>query len=517
MKRRDFIHNSLAGVVMPSLLNGVSMKAFGGITDTNMSEDNVLVIIQLNGGNDGMNMVVPIDKYDLYLNARKNIAIPKEKLLKVLNNDTLGLHPAMTGLQSLFNEGKASLIQSVGYPSPNFSHFRATDIWNSGSSSNVYLNSGWAGRYLSINNPNYPTGYPNSKATDPLAIQIGSVVSTAFQGPITNMGLAITNPTNFYNLVTGKSDAVPNTLAGKGLSYLRTIAQSTNQYANTIKTAAGKVTTQGTYPTGNSLADQLKIVARLIGGGLKTKVYMVNIGGFDTHSNQVAGDFVTGSHATLLGRVSDAIKAFMDDLKALGVSKKVIGMTYSEFGRRIKSNDSMGTDHGAAAPMFMFGDLVQPVILGKTPDISTTPLVGDNIPMQYDFRSVYNSILENWFCMDGASLNDVIPGSFQQLPLIQGVACGKITSTEDPMKLDLISNYPNPFDSYTNISFTTRGGHTMIQLFDNMGRLIGTPVDNDYVAGTHEVYVETGGLQSGLYYARLQNNEIQQVQKMYKR
>jgi hypothetical protein len=250
---------------------------------------------------------------------------------------------------------------------------------------------------------------------------------------------------------------------------------------------------------------------------LKTKVYMVNIGGFDTHSNQVAGDFVTGSHATLLGRVSDAIKAFMDDLKALGVSKKVIGMTYSEFGRRIKSNDSMGTDHGAAAPMFMFGDLVQPVILGKTPDISTTPLVGDNIPMQYDFRSVYNSILENWFCMDGASLNDVIPGSFQQLPLIQGVACGKITSTEDPMKLDLISNYPNPFDSYTNISFTTRGGHTMVQLFDNMGRLIGTPVDNDYVAGTHEVYVETGGLQSGLYYARLQNNEIQQVQKMYKR
>jgi uncharacterized protein (DUF1501 family) len=419
MKRRDFIHNSLAGVVMPSLMNGFSFKAFGGITDTNMNDENVLVIVQLNGGNDGLNMVIPIDKYDLYQNARANIAIPKDKLLKILQNETLGLNPAMTGLQTLFNEGKASLIQSVGYPNPNFSHFRATDIWNTASSSNEFLNSGWAGRYLSMNNPNYPTGYPNSKAPDPLAIQIGSVVSTALQGPLVNMGMAITNTSSFYNLVTGKSDAVPNTLAGQNLRFLRDVAVSTNQYANAIKNAAGKVPTQGTYPTGNGLADQLKIVARLIAGGLKTKVYMVNIGGFDTHSNQVNADFVTGSHATLLGRVSDAIKAFMDDLKALNVSKRVVGMTYSEFGRRVKSNASMGTDHGAAAPMFMFGDLVQPVILGKSPDIAANPTVNDNIPMQYDFRSVYHSVLEHWFCMDSSNLRDVVSGTYQQLSLIQ--------------------------------------------------------------------------------------------------
>ncbi|MFN3849943.1 MAG: DUF1501 domain-containing protein [Spirosomataceae bacterium] len=517
MKRRDFIQNSLSGVVMPALLNGLAFKAFGSVTEETAGDENVLVIVQLNGGNDGLNTVIPIDKYALYKNARTNIAIPQERLLKILDNETLGLNPAMTGLQKLFNEGKAALIQSVGYPNPNFSHFRATDIWNSASDSNVMINSGWAGRYLSFNHPNFPTGYPNSQTPDPLAIQIGSVVSTALQGPVQSMGMAITNPTSFYNLVTGKSDVVPNTLAGKELRFLRTVADSTNKYATTIKTAADKIKTQGTYPTNNSLADQLKIVARLIGGGLKTKVYMVSIGGFDTHSNQVNTDFVTGTHATLLGRVSDAIKAFMDDLKGLGVSKNVIGFTYSEFGRRIKSNASMGTDHGSSAPMFLFGDMVQPLILGKTPDIPSNPSVNDNIPMQYDFRSVYASILENWFCMDSANLKTVLGNNFQQLPLIQGAACGKITSTEEPTERDLITNYPNPFDTYTNISFESNGGHTMIQLFDNMGRIIGTPVDNDFAAGRHDVYLDTSGLPSGLYYARLQNREVQQVRKMMKR
>ncbi|MDZ7936731.1 MAG: DUF1501 domain-containing protein [Emticicia sp.] len=517
MKRRDFIQNTFAGVVMPALLNGLSFKAFGNVDDAAIGDENVLVVIQLSGGNDGLNTVIPIDKYSLYRNARTNIAIAEDKLLKIPQTDTLGLNPGMTAFQTMFKEGKAALIQSVGYPNPNFSHFRATDIWNSASDSNVFVDNGWSGRYLAIDNPNYPTDYPNAKTPDPLAIQIGSVVNTALQGPVQSMGMAISNPTSFYNLITNKVESTPNTLAGKELKFLREVANQTNLYANSIKGAAAKVTKQATYPN-TSLANQLKIVAQLIGGGLKTKVYYVSIGGFDTHSNQVnTSDTTTGTHTNLWKTVSDAVKAFSDDLVGLGVSKKVLGLTYSEFGRRVKSNASGGTDHGAAAPMFMFGDLVNPVVLGKSANIAASPSTNDNVTMQYDFRSVYASILTQWFCMDQAYVDDVLLKDFQPLPLIQAQACGKITANE-PIAIneELISNYPNPFTDSTTLTFNTKGGHTMIQIFDNVGRVIAVPVDDEFDAGSHQVVVDTRDFNSGMYFARLQNGQIQQVRRMVK-
>lgn len=517
MKRRDFIQNTFAGVVMPALLNGLSFKAFGNVDDAALGDENILVVVQLSGGNDGLNTVIPIDKYGLYQNARSNIAIPKEKLLTIPQTDTLGLNPGMTSFQTMFKEGKAALIQSVGYPNPNFSHFRATDIWNTASDSNIFVNNGWTGRYLAVDNPNFPTSYPNTKYPDPLAIQIGSVVNTSLQGPIQSMGMAISNPSSFYNLISNKVESTPNTLAGKELKYLREVANQTNLYANTIKSAAAKVTKQVIYPN-TGLANQLKIVAQLIGGGLKTKVYYVSMGGFDTHSAQVnTSDTATGTHTNLWKTVSDAIKAFSDDLSGLGVSKKVLGLTYSEFGRRVKSNASVGTDHGAAAPMFMFGDLVNPIVLGKSPEIAASPTTNDNLTMQYDFRSVYASILTQWFCLDQSYVDDVLLKDFQPLPLVQVQACGKITANE-PITLteDLISNYPNPFSDSTTLTFTSKGGHTMIQIFDNIGRVISVPVDGEYDAGRYEAVVDTRDFKSGMYFARLQNGEIQQVRRMSK-
>ncbi len=516
MKRRDFIQNTIAGVVMPALLNGLSFKAFGNIDEAAMGDDNVLVVIQLSGGNDGLNTIIPIDKYSLYQNARANIAIPKDKLLTIPQTDTLGLNPGMGGLQTMFKEGKAALIQGVGYPSPNFSHFRATDIWNSASDSNVFVNNGWAGRYLAVDNPNFPTGYPNTKFPDPLAMQIGSVVNTALQGPIQSMGMAISNPSSFYNLISNKVETTPNTLAGKELKYLREVANQTNLYANSIKNAAAKVTKQATYPN-TSLANQLKIVAQLIGGGLKTKIYFVSIGGFDTHSTQVvATDTATGVHTNLWKTVTDAIKAFSDDLVGLGVSKRVLGVTYSEFGRRVKSNASGGTDHGAAAPMFMFGDLVNPVVLGTSADIAANPTTNDNVTMQYDFRSVYASILQNWFCLNSAYIDDVLLKDFQPLPLVQVQACGNITANEPILSEELITNAPNPIGDKTTLTFLTKGGHTMIQIFDNIGRTVAVPVDGEFDAGRHEVELDTRDFNSGMYFARLQNGSIQQVRRMVK-
>ncbi len=527
MKRKDFLLSAIpAAAILPEVINGYSVKAMSSasplvqalLRGTTLT-DHVLVIIQLSGGNDGLNMVIPVADYSNYFNARTNIAIPENRVLPIGVSGT-GIHPSMTGLQTLFNEGKAKLVQAVGYPQPNFSHFRATDIWMSGSNSNQEVYSGWAGRYLNYEYPNFPTGYPNSDMPDPLAIQIGSTTTLTTQGTSVNMGMSITNPTNFYNLVNGTTDPVPDTPAGKELKFIRTVNQQTQKYATVIKAAATAVTQQVTYPANNSLGDQLKIVARLVKGGLQTRVYLVSFGGFDNHSLQVNTDTTTGTHATLLQRVSDAIKAFQDDLKFLGVEDRVVGMTYSEFGRRIKSNSSTGTDHGAAAPMFVFGSQVEAGMLGVNPTIPVNATVNDNVPMQYDFRSVYATLLEKWFCLEKTVVDSLFPpninAQLQSLPLIKAGACSGVTPPP-PVPTDvLITNSPNPFTGSTEIKFTTAGGHTFIQIIDTLGRVIRTLVDTDYSAGTYKISFVADGLANGIYYARFQNGVTQQVRAMMK-
>jgi uncharacterized protein (DUF1501 family) len=520
MKRRDFLRKTVpAGVMLPSLISGFSFRAFGADSAIMQSlmlpateTDHVFVIIQLNGGNDGLNMVVPIENFNNYANARQNIYIPENKLLAL--NGKAGLHPAMTGLHAMYDKGYLNVVQSVGYPQPSFSHFRATDIWMSASDSDQVVNSGWAGRYLNYEYPNFPNGYPNATMTDPLAIQIGSSTSLALQGPAVSMGMSISNTSNFYNLINGIEDPAPDTPAGKELTFIRLIAQQTQQYSTVIKAAATKTVQQVSYPTKNSLGDQLKIVARLIKGGLQTRIYMVNYGGFDTHSAQVDNtDTTQGNHAHLLMNVSDAIKAFQDDLKFLGVEDRVVGMTFSEFGRRIKSNGSTGTDHGSAAPLFIFGKNVLGGVLGNTPDIPVNASVNDNLPFQYDFRSVYSTILSNWLCVNDDDLQQIMLKNFQLLPLVNAGGCRKAINLSGEQ---LISNYPNPFVTSTIITFTTSGGHTLIQVMDTLGRVVTTLIDKEYTAGTYTVVFDGSALPAGVYYARLQNLAKQQVRTMLK-
>jgi uncharacterized protein (DUF1501 family) len=530
MKRRDFLQKSIpAATLLPSLINGYSVRAFAAdsplvkaLMQSTTDTDHVLVIIQLSGGNDGLNTVIPVSNYSSYLNARTNIAIPQNRVL-TLGNSGAGLHPSMTGLHNIYNDGELKVIQAVGYPQPNFSHFRATDIWMSASNSNQEVFTGWAGRYLNYEYPNFPNGYPNTTTPDPLAIQIGSTTSLTTQGPAVNMAMSITNPNSFYNLLNGTTDPVPDTPAGKELKFVRLVSQQTQKYSGAIRTAANAVTQQVTYPTNNSLGDQLKIVARLIKGGLKTRVYMVSFGGFDTHSVQAnAADTTTGAHALLLQRVSDACRAFQDDLAFLGIKDRVIGMTYSEFGRRIKSNSSAGTDHGAAAPMFIFGGQVEQGVLGNNPTIPANASVNDNVPMQYDFRSIYSTILEKWFCLDRTIVDGLYPpninAQLQSLPLFKGTLTCKGGSTPTDPSLDaLITNSPNPFTESTTIKFYTEGGHTLIQIIDTLGRVIKNLLERDYTAaGSYTVTFDSGGLPTGIYYARLQNGVVQKVRPMLK-
>lgn len=419
----------MPAVSLPSLINGWSLSAWAqspllqNISNA-LDNDRVLVLIQLNGGNDGLNTVIPLDQYGAYYAARTNIAIPENKILRLNGADSTGLNPAMAAMQQLFNEGRLSIVQAVGYPNPNFSHFRATDIWLSGSDSDKTLETGWAGRYLEKVFPGFPTSYPSTAMPDPLAIQVGGIVSPALQGPFTTMGMAITNPSSFYELLNdGQIPATDNTRAGDQLDYIRQLSMITDKYAIAIKRAAQKVKTQSPLypPQGkNSLADQLKIVARLIAGGLKTKLYMVNMGGFDTHSKQTdIKDTTLGAHARLLTRLSEAIHAFMTDLNQLGAGDRVYGMTFSEFGRRIRSNASGGTDHGAAAPVFLFGNYVQPGIIGTNPSLPASATAKDNIPMQHDFRALYATLLQSWFMIEPKETQSILLKDFAALPIVK--------------------------------------------------------------------------------------------------
>ncbi|HRS37903.1 MAG TPA: hypothetical protein P5292_01875, partial [Bacteroidia bacterium] len=201
MKRKQFLQSLAASATIPSLINGFSFRSFAASPllqslAASTIDDHVLVLVQLTGGNDGLNTVIPLDQYANLSLARPNILIPDTAVLSLNGITGTGLHPAMGGMQNLFNDGKLAIVQGVSYPSPNFSHFRATDIWLTASDSSQVLNTGWLGRYLNYEYPNFPTGYPNPTMPDPLALQIGTSVSLALQGPTVGMGMTITDPTN---------------------------------------------------------------------------------------------------------------------------------------------------------------------------------------------------------------------------------------------------------------------------------------------------------------------------------
>ena len=532
MKRRNFIKNTAAGIALPSAFQGLTTKAFGlnamsQLLNPVTQTDKVLVIVRLSGGNDGLNTVIPLDQYaELNIN-RGNIAIPQAQVLKLNGNTLTGLNPALTGVQALYNEGKVKIIQSVSYPNQSYSHFRATDIFMSASDSDQVLTSGWAGRYLSNEYPNYPLGFPNTTMPDPLGIQLNEMTLT-FEGLSTLMGIAVSDPTNPYAFLTDTGTTTVTGKAGTELNYLRTIAIQSDKYGKVVRDAYNKSVNTGTYPN-TSLAGQLAKIARMIKGGLKTRVYIVQMGSFDTHAQQVdPTNHAIGNQSNLLAQLSDGLLAFQRDLEKQGIADRVLTMTFSEFGRRIKSNASGGTDHGAAYPMFIMGTKIKGGVLGNN---VTLPKVADdnaNIPMQYDFRSVYGTILRDWFCTSDTDVQKVLLKSFQYLPILAAGVCAPSGAFIEPLQLatgasenkiagiKLVSAYPNPFDFGTTINFTTEGGYTLVQIMDTEGQVIAIPVDGNYNAGEYRVFFNGGYLPAGLYYMRFQNGEFQQVKSLVK-
>jgi len=428
MQRRDFLKLSSA-LSLPLLINGIPLSAAANnqpllqlLREQSIDNGRVLVLIQMNGGNDGLNTLIPLDQYDKLVNARSNIVIPSNKVLPLNGLPQTGMNPAMSGMQALFNNGQMNIVQGVSYPNPNFSHFRATDILFSGSASNENLHTGWIGRTLSTTYPGYPAAYINNpNMPDPLAVQIGSQTSLLTQCDTGSTAMIVNDPNYFFNLINGVSSDTPDTPYGHELTFVRLIKQQTNAYTSTIRNAYNRASNLVSYPSDNSLAEQLKIVACLVKGGLKTPVYIVSHqGSFDTHANQAdITDTTKGKHAGLLEVLSSAVSAFQQDLVAMGISDRVATMTSTEFGRRIKSNDSMGTDHGTATPVFFFGSQLNPVIVGSNPLIPDNATPSDQVPMQNDFRAVYYTIIKDWFMLTDAQLSDVFPTPYNTLPIFK--------------------------------------------------------------------------------------------------
>jgi uncharacterized protein (DUF1501 family) len=413
--RREFLRTSVLGGALswtvPAFLantfSALHAEAADSATQIATGRDsNILVILQMAGGNDGLNTVVPYSN-DHYYRARPRLGLPEKRILKI--NEDIGLHENLAGFKDLYDAGQLSIIQGVGYPNPNRSHFRSTEIWQTAADAEKIESSGWLGRYFD----NTCSGCEPT-----VAVNIGRQMPQAFQAkhPV---GVSLESPQNyrFMSREKGKNgemteesyrklnepdtemaenaggtiDAIHGSVQspGSALDFLERTALDAQVSSDKIRTIASRVENQATYPV-SQLGNSLKLVAKLIGGGLATRVFYVSQGGYDTHTNQA------GTHERLIKELGDSVKAFVADLKAQGNLSRVLVMTFSEFGRRVAENASSGTDHGAAAPMFVIGDKVKAGLLGKYPSLAPSDLFQGDLKYNLDFRSVYAGVLENW-------------------------------------------------------------------------------------------------------------------------
>jgi uncharacterized protein (DUF1501 family) len=433
--RRQFLRSTVLGSALswtvPAFLadtfNALQAQAADSATQIVTGKDStILVVLQMAGGNDGINTVVPFNN-DFYHRARPAIGLKADQVLNL--NGEIGFHGSMTGFKNLYDSGHLAVVQGVGYPNPNRSHFRSTEIWQTASDSDKSEAYGWVGRYFDS----------CCAGADPtVGVVIGNQLPQSFYAK-TPMGICFNNPQNYRFMANGQVEttyekmndvdmagqgsgdtnnnsgdsigmlaaAQPMT-GGKAVDFIERTALDAQMSSEKIRGIAEKVQNQATYPA-SQLGNGLKLVAKLIGGGLPTRIYYVSQGGYDTHTGQV------GRQRQLLQDLGDSTKAFVDDLKAQGNMQRVLVMTFSEFGRRVAENANGGTDHGAAAPMFIVGDKVKAGLLGRYPSLAPQDLYQGDVKFNVDFRSVYAGVLENWLKTKSAP---ILGRQFQPLQVV---------------------------------------------------------------------------------------------------
>jgi uncharacterized protein (DUF1501 family) len=417
--RRKFLRTSMLGAAatwtLPVFLEKTffALDALAADAATQIvtgKDGTILVVLQMAGGNDGLNMVVPYAD-DAYHVARPRLRLSADQVLKIDNH--IGLNPKLAGLKSLYDEGHAAIVQGVGYPNPNRSHFRSTEIWQTASDADRTASDGWLGRYfdnccagadptvgvaIGEETPQAfaaknPTGVtfsrpeqfrfrPSEPGNGQLSAEEIFFRQLNETGGGEESGIAASNAGGSIGTISGKTNNDLSTL-----DFLERTALDAQLSSDKILAIARKYKSSVMYPQGQ-LAASLNIIARMIAGGLGTRVYYASQGGFDTHAGQI------NTHERLMGEFNDAVTAFVADLKQQGNFERVLLMTFSEFGRRVQENANSGTDHGAAAPMFVLGGAVKAGSFGKYP--SLTDLDRGDLKFNTDFRSVYGTVLDRW-------------------------------------------------------------------------------------------------------------------------
>jgi uncharacterized protein (DUF1501 family) len=478
--RRSFLQAlglSGAGTMM---LGGMPLSASSNsklaaaISDS--ESDRVLVIIRLKGGNDGLNTIVPIYDYDTYATNRPNIRHFQNQITALTPD--FGIPNFMDDLVGLWDNGGMKVVHGVGYENSSQSHFAGSDIWASTDPTNA-AKTGWLGRHFEELYPDYLVNPPEI----PAAVQIGSIGNLIFDGDTTNYAFSVANPDQLEAIAQSGTvhdmSSFPECIYGDQLEFMRGTTNTTYQYAGTIHEAFTEGTNNFEYMD-SDLGRQLSIVARLIKGNLGTKVYMVTLGSFDTHANQV------NDHRELLTDLSNSIKTFYDDLEQAGFNDKVLSMTISEFGRRVYENGSNGTDHGKAAPLMLFGPAMEGNgFVGQHPNLSEG---GGNLDYTQDFREVYASILQEWLCIDSDLVDEaLLNNTYARVDL--GFNCSALSVDDfnrDRFKhqviytdTDTILHLKNPYTQ-----------HTVIKLYDIMGRDIATLKNEMLFAGEHNISIK---------------------------
>ena len=413
--RRRFLHTGLAlasaSITVPHFLQasafGMRQPEPGASSIPGVDENRVLVVVQLSGGNDGLNTVIPFGD-DNYYRARPSIGLRKNEVLALGGHgaaDGLGLHGSLGGLASLYDDGMMTIVQGVGYPNPNRSHFKSMDIWQTADTNGT--GDGWLGRYVDHQCCGFGKGESGTAENaspepavaigneSPLALHGRKVKPVSFESPElfrwTGSDLHHLLREGFERAET--AGVIGEAAPGSNAAFLMRTALDAQVSSDAIRRAVAQKPLVE-YPR-SSLGEQLSMVASMIRAGMKTRVYYVSHGSFDTHAGQ-GGSF--GTHANLLRQWGDALRAFYNDLQAQGSAGRVLTMSFSEFGRRVSQNASGGTDHGTAAPMYLFGPMARAGVFGDNPNL--TNLDDGDLKFGVDFRSVYADILENWLQAD---------------------------------------------------------------------------------------------------------------------
>ncbi|MCK8523765.1 DUF1501 domain-containing protein [Aquimarina sp. D1M17] len=442
--------------------------------------DKILILVRLQGGNDGFNTIIPVYDYDIYANARPLIRIPPSEFISL--NDDFAMPKPMNKLEGVWGDGKMKVVHGVGYENSSLSHFKGSDIY---ANTNLVEDdrTGFMGRYFSEIYPDYFFNPPAS----PPSIQIGSIGNLVFKGTESDYSFAVSDPRRLLQIIENETfynldDIDENCTYGDKLRFLREATNTTFNYAEVISAAYERSTDFGGY-LDDSLGRQFSIISRLIKGGLGTKVYLVTLGGFDTHNNQIQ------RHQQLLTSFSEAISNFYADLTAAGWDDRVLSMTMSEFGRRFRENGSLGTDHGTAAPTMFFGTgLNGSGFVGEHPDLNDLTR-GGNVTNTTDFRRVYATVMKDWLCVDeamvGRALLDTNGGPFESLDL--GFNCSG-TNPGIPTDGESLAHIPTYSDSQTYINIVSpQTTHIEVTLYNVVGQKVATLANEMLMEGVNMV------------------------------